>query len=112
MPDLVLLFLLVSCLSLAFQVAALIRLTAWRPGSRAEVLAGRGYTRTAACRVAAAVAYVTVAAVQLAGTGTLSAEALAVFTAVQALWIGNSLADIRVRRALSETGRPGARPAP
>jgi hypothetical protein len=107
-PDLVLVFLLVSCLSLGFQLAALARLAALPTGTRAEVLAGRGYLRTVACRVAAAAAYVVVAAVQLAGTGTLSAEALIVFGAIQGLWIGNSLADIRVRRALAQAGGPVA----
>jgi hypothetical protein len=105
-PDLVLVFLLVSSLSLASQAAALARLSARRPGTRAEALAGRGYIRTVACRVLAATVYTVVAAVQLAGAGTLSAEALIVFTAVQGLWIGNSLADIRVRRALAQAGGP------
>jgi hypothetical protein len=105
-PDLVLVFLLVSCASLALQAVALGRLAVLPAGTRAEVLAGRGYLRTVACRVAAAAAYVVVAAVQLAGTGTLSAEALIVFGAIQGLWIGNSLADIRVRRALAQAGGP------
>jgi hypothetical protein len=107
-PDLALAFLLVSCLSLGFQAAALARLAAARPRYAAERLAGRGYARTAACRVIAAAVYVTVAAVQLAGPGTLSAEALAVFTAIQGLWVGNTLLDIRIRRALARAG--GAMP--
>lgn len=100
LPDLVVLFLAVSCLSLAFQVAALARLASRRAGTPAEVLVSGGYLRTVACRVLAAMAYVVVAAVQLAGDGSLSAEALTVFTAVQILWWLNSLADIRIRRHL------------
>jgi hypothetical protein len=103
-PDLALAFLLVSCLSLAFQLLALSRLAAQRAATPAEELAGRGYLRTVGCRVLAAAVYAAVAAVQLAGAGTLSAEALAVFTGVQLLWQANSLMDIRVRRALARTG--------
>jgi hypothetical protein len=99
-PDLVLLFLLASCVSLASQVLSLIRLARQRGGGTAENLVSRGYARTIACRVMAAVTYVVVAAVQLAGSGTLSAEALVVFASVQFLWISNSLADIRIRRRL------------
>ena len=109
MPDLVLVFLLVSCASLAFQVLAFARLAAQRAATPAEELVGGGYLRTVACRVLAAVIYVAVAAVQLAGDGTLSAEALIVFSAVQALWQANSLMDIRIRRAMAgsspDTGR-------
>ncbi len=105
-PDLLLVFLLVSCLSLAFQAAALGRLTGRRSRTQAEGLAAAGYVRTVACRVLAAAVYAVAAAVQLAGTGTLSAEALVVFTAVQLLWWLNSLADIRVRRALAQSGGP------
>jgi hypothetical protein len=102
-PDLVLVFLLVSCLSLVFQVLAFARLAIQRATSTAEELAGGGYLRTVACRVLAATIYVVVAAVQLAGDGSLSAEALIVFTAVQLIWVTNSLLDIRVRRALGRS---------
>lgn len=101
MPDLALLFLLVSCLSLAFQVLAFARLLAQRAATPVEKLVGGGYVRTAACRVLAASVYVTVAAVQLAGAGTLTAEALVVFSCVQLLWWLNSLADISIRRRLN-----------
>jgi hypothetical protein len=107
MPDLVLVFLAVSCVSLVFQVLAFTRLVAQRAATPVEELVGGGYLRTVACRVLAAVIYVVVAAVQLAGDGSLSAEALVVFTAVQALWQANSLMDIRIRRTLGRTGRPG-----
>lgn len=104
MPDLAIVFLLVSCLSLAFQGAAFSRLARRPAGSAPDPVAG-GYLRTVACRTLAAAVYVTVAAIQLAGGGTLTAEALAVFTGVQTLWIGNTLADTRVRRApLSQGG--------
>jgi len=102
-PDLVLVFLLVSCLSLVFQVLAFARLAIQRAKSTAEELAGGGYLRTVACRVLAATIYVVVAAVQLAGDGSLSAEALIVFSSVQAIWITNSLLDIRIRRALGRS---------
>jgi ABC-type uncharacterized transport system permease subunit len=104
MPDLVLMFLLVSCVSLVFQVLAFTRLAVQRAVTPVEELVGGGFLRTVACRVLAATIYVVVAAVQLAGAGTLSAEALVVFTAVQAIWQVNSLLDIRVRHALSRAG--------
>ena len=100
-PDLTLVFLLVSCISLAFQAAAFARLITRRPRTPVEGLVGGGYTRTVGCRVLAATVYVAVAAVQLAGAGTLTGEALIVFTAVQGLWVGNSLLDIRIRRTLT-----------
>lgn len=110
MPDLVLVFLLVSCLSWVFQVLAFIRMAERRAHTETEELVGGGYLRTVGCRVLAATVYVVVAAVQLAGDGTLSFEALVVFTAVQTLWWVNSLADIRIRRTLSQPGseRPHA----
>jgi hypothetical protein len=101
MPDLVVLFLVVSCLSLVLQVLAFARLVVQHSTSATEKLVGDGYLRTVGCRVLAATVYVVVAAVQLTGAGTLTAEALAVFTAVQVLWQLNSLADIKVRRKLA-----------
>jgi hypothetical protein len=103
MPGLVLALLTVSSLSLAAQVTALARVARSRAAGDAV---SRGYLRTIACRVAAATAYVVVAAVQAAGDGSLSPEALAVFTAVQVLWVGNSLADIRIRRRLQGAAMP------
>lgn len=105
MPDLVVLFLLVSCLSLVLQVLAFARLALRRARTPAEELVGGGYIRTVACRVLAATVYVVVGAVQLAGAGTLTAEALVVFASIQLLWWLNSLLDIRIRRALSQHGR-------
>jgi len=106
--NLLLLMLVVSWTSLALQAGAAIHL--WRQHARypAERLAGRGYTRTATCRVAAAAVYVTVATLQAAGVqvpgaGGLSPEALVVFTAVQGIWLVNSAMDIRVRRQLRRT---------
>ncbi|HEX3960919.1 MAG TPA: hypothetical protein VHZ03_30590 [Trebonia sp.] len=108
MPDLVFVFLLVSCVSLMFQVLAFARLATRRARTSTEELVGGGYLRTIACRVLAATIYVTVAAVQLAGDGTLSFEALIVFTSVQLLWMGNSLMDVRIRRILGQRGKPDA----
>lgn len=107
MPSLVLTFLVVSCVSLVFQVVALTRLARQHAGGQAEQLVGRGYVRTIACRVVAAVTYVVVAAVQLVGDGTLSAEAVIVFAAVQGLWISNSAMDIRTKRSLSQPSAKG-----
>lgn len=108
MPDLVLVFLLVSCLSLVFQLLAFIRLALRHARTPVEELVGGGYLRTVACRVLAATIYVVVAASQLAGSGTLSAEALVVFGGIQALWLVNSAMDIRIRRTLSQSGRTDA----
>jgi hypothetical protein len=104
MPDLVLVFLLVSCLSLVCQVLAFIRLTMRRARTPVEELVGGGYIRTIACRVLAATIYTVVAGIQFAGAGTLSFEALVVFVGVQFLWACNSLLDIRIRRRLSHPG--------
>lgn len=98
---LLLMMLLVSWTSLGLQGAALLHLIKQRSSYRAEELAGRGYIRTAACRVAAACIYVTVALVQAAGRdGTLTPEALIVLTTVQGIWLVNAGLDIRVRRRL------------
>ena len=109
MSDIVLVFLLVSCVSLVLQVLAFARLAIRQARTATEELVGGGYLRTVACRVLAAVVYVVVAAVQLAGSGTLTAEALIVFTSVQAIWVSNSLLDIRIRRRLDRPGRPDGR---
>lgn len=106
MGDLVLVFLLVSCVSWVLQVLAFVRLLVRRAATVTEELVGGGYLRTVACRVLAATVYVVVAAVQLAGDGSLSAEALIVFASVQGIWLANSLADIRIRRALSQAEGP------
>lgn len=102
MPDLVVLFLIVSCLSMVSQAVAFARLAIHRARTPTEELVGAGYIRTVTCRILAATVYVVVAAVQLAGSGTLSAEALVVFTVIQILWISNSLMDIRIRRTLGQ----------
>jgi hypothetical protein len=104
MPGLVLVFLLVSCVSLVFQVLAFCRLAVRRAVTPAEAIAAGGYRRTVACRILAAAVYVIVASVQLAGDGSLSGEALIVFSAIQLLWQVNSLLDVRIRRALSQAG--------
>jgi hypothetical protein len=106
MPDLVLVFLLVSCLSLVCQVLAFIRLAARRAATPVEELVGGGYLRTVGCRVLVATVYVVVAAVQFAGDGTLTAEALIVWIAAQSIWQLNSLLDVRIRRTLSQHGTP------
>lgn len=104
MPDLVFVFLLISCLSLVLQMLAFVRMAMRRARTPVEELVGGGYLRTIGCRVLAATVYVVVAGIQLAGSGSLSAEALIVFTTVQALWISNSLLDIRIRRTLTQPG--------
>jgi hypothetical protein len=106
--SLLLLMLLVSSASLLLQGAALILLLHQHPVAGTERLATRGYVRTAACRVADAVVYVTVAAVQMAGArvngGDLTPEALVIFSGVQLLWLGNAAADILTRRRLRTGG--------
>jgi hypothetical protein len=104
--DLVLVFLLVSCVSFVLQVLAFIRLVARRAHTATEELVSGGYLRTVACRILAATTYVVVAAIQLAGDGTLTFEALVVWIGLQILWLLNSLGDIRIRRSLSPTERP------
>lgn len=106
MPGIVLVFLAVSCASWVFQALALGRLAVRRGRTPEMRKVGAGYFRTVACRVLAATVYVVVAAVQLAGDGTLSFEALIVFGSIQGLWIANTLLDIRLRRSLSPPERP------
>lgn len=104
---LLLLMLLVSWTSLVLQGAAMVHLWFQRASYHAEKLAGHGYVRTAACRVAAACIYVTVAlldaaGVQVPGAGTLGPESLVVLSLVQGIWLYNTAMDIRVRRQLGE----------
>lgn len=108
MPGDVLVFLLVSCLSWVFQAAAFARLAVRRARTPVEGMVGTAHLRTIACRVLAATVYVAVAAVQVAGDGTLSAEALIVFASVQTLWISNTLLDMRLRRRLPRAPRHSA----
>jgi hypothetical protein len=104
---LLLLMLLVSWTSLVLQSGALVHLRRQQATYAAEGLAGRGYVRTAACRVLAAAVYSAIAlldiiGVRIPGAGTLSPEALLVFSGVQAIWLVNSALDIRVRRRLAQ----------
>jgi hypothetical protein len=107
--SLLILMLLVSWSSLTLQAGALFHLLQQRAHYAAEQIAGRGYIRTAACRVAAACIYVTVALMQLAGvripgSGGVTPEALVVFTGVQFLWLTNAALDIKARRQLHSKG--------
>lgn len=107
---LLLLMLLVSCTSLLLQGAVMIHLWRQRSSYAAERLAGRGYVRTAACRVLAACIYVAVALLQATGThipgsGGVTPEALVVLSAVQLIWIVNSALDVHLRRRLRS--KPG-----
>lgn len=104
---LLLLMLLVSWTSLVLQSAALIHLCRQHATYAAEGLAGRGYVRTAACRVLAACIYSAVAlldiiGVRIPGGGVLGPESLVVFVGVQAIWLCNTAMDIRVRRRLRQ----------
>jgi hypothetical protein len=99
--------LLVSWTSLLLQLAAAVHMWRQRAVGAAVRLAGHGYARTAACRVLAASVYCTVAllavvGVRIPGAGTLSPEALVVFTGIQVIWGVNSALDIRVRHRLTE----------
>jgi hypothetical protein len=109
---LLLLMLLASWTSLGLQLAAMIHLRRQRSSYPAEELAGRGYVRTAACRVLAAAVYSAVAlldilGLRIPGAGTLSPEALLVFSGVQAIWLVNSALDIRVRKRLAQRKENG-----
>lgn len=97
----------VSATSLVLQSAALAHMLRQQAASTPERLAGRGYVRTAGCRVAAAGVYVTVALLQVTGvringSGGLSPESLVIFSGVQTLWLANAGMDIIVRRKLSQ----------
>ncbi len=105
MLNLAFLFLVVSCVALTFHLLAFVRLAARRASTPTEELVGGGYLRTVACRVLAGTVYVAVAVVQVAGRGSLTVEALAVFTFVQVLWISNSALDVRIRRRLTKLRR-------
>lgn len=107
---LLLLYLLVSWTSLTLHSAALVHLLRQRAGYRAEELAGHGYVRTAASRVAVAMFYVTLAVIQAGGAhifGVLTGEALVALTVNQSVWLANAGLDIRLRRKLrSEPDSP------
>lgn len=108
---LLLLMLLVSLTSLALHMAALTVLWRQRPRGEAERIASRGYVRTAACRVTAALVYSCAATFQMAGArvngGDLTPEALIIFTSVQILWLSNALADVAARRRLRNQAEGG-----
>jgi hypothetical protein len=111
------LMLAVSCTSLSLQGAAFAHLRRQRSTYAAEKMAGRGYVRTAACRVAAAAVYSAVAlsaiiGVRIPGAGILSPEALIVFVAVQTIWLCNTAMDIRVRRKLAQPAEKRLRRRP
>ncbi len=102
---LLLAMLTVSLMSLLLQAAAAVHLMRQRSSYSAEAIAGRGYVRTALCRVLAASVYcavelLAVLGVRVPGGGTLDPEALVVFTGIQGIWLANSLLDIRARRNL------------
>jgi hypothetical protein len=102
--SLLLLMLLVSWTSLILQSFAFVHLLGRRSTYDAEKVVGRGYVRTAACRVLAASVYVTVALLQLAGVTAhgLTRETVVIFTFIQILWLTNACADISIRRKLTE----------
>jgi hypothetical protein len=96
-------FVAVSLISLAIQLCALRALLRWpRTRTDGQSRIHRGLLRTSVSRVAAAVAYVITGSVILASRDTLPLLSLSTFSAVQALWIGNSVADVRLRRRISD----------
>lgn len=105
MPDLnlVLVFLLVSCLNFGLQLTAFAYLVRRESRSGAERLAARGYVRTVLCRVIASMTYVAVAATQISGAAKVGPEALLVFVGIQGMWLFNSALDVVSRRRM-ETG--------
>ncbi len=96
------LFVVVSAASLAVQAVALGRLFRWPTVATARgTLVYRGLLRTSMCRVLAAFAYVIFGSVILWRRSTLPVLSLAVFTAVQLLWMANATADVKLRRRLA-----------
>lgn len=106
---LLILAMLVSAISLIIHVAVLALLWRQKVSGETERVTGKGYVRTAACRVLAATVYVTADAFQLAGArvmgGDLTPEALLIFTFVQILWTSNAVADVRTLLAMARRGR-------
>jgi hypothetical protein len=71
----------------------------------------RGLVRTAVCRVAVAVLYLSIAVATLVGHSLSDAAALAVFIAIQLVWQANSVADVRLsRRQDTEQAAPCRQP--
>ena len=93
-----LVFLAVSLVSLSVQGVSLVRLL--RRGAVAG-LAYRGLLRTSGCRAAAAASYVAFGVVALAVPALAASLALVIFTAVQVLWMSNSVLDVRLRGRLA-----------
>jgi hypothetical protein len=103
-----------SAASLALQAGMLAHQVRQRATYGAEHLAGRGYVRTAVCRVLAAAIYTAATSLQVAGghlsgIGALSPETLIIFIFVQSLWGWNAVMDTLIRRRLSRL-HPGSRP--
>lgn len=81
-------FLAVSALAFGVQLVGLDRaLTDPRPG----------LTRTVACRVAAAGTYVLLGVATIASRDNFPVFGLVIFSATQAMWLANTIADVRTR---------------
>lgn len=95
-------FVAVSVVTFIVQTVALVRLLSWPVISTVSgTLVHRGLLRTSMCRVAAAATYVIAGTTIWLNREALPVLSLAVFSAVQVLWMGNALADVRLRRRLT-----------
>lgn len=101
-------FLIVSLISLLVQGLSL-----WRLLSQQAVMstvgrkAAKGLKRTSMSRVVAAMAYVIAAIYSLVGPELTALLSLITFSAVQVMWQANAIADVRLRRRLSNPAHVG-----
>lgn len=102
---LAILYLIVSVCGFSVQSVALIKLWRWHfDGSRKRQRLHYGMVRTAASRVTCAVAYVSLGIITLIARETFPVLGLAVFSFTQIVWQANSIADLRLKKDLSENG--------
>lgn len=102
---LAIMYLIISACGLTVQSIALIKLARWHfDGSRKRQRLHYGMVRTAASRVTCAVAYVSLGIITLIARETFPILGLAIFSFTQIVWQANSLADLRLKKDLSENG--------
>lgn len=102
---LAILYLIISVCGLSVQGVALIKLAKWHfDGSRKRQRLHYGMVRTAASRVTCAIAYVSLGIITLIARETFPILGLAIFSFTQIVWQANSLADLRLKKDLSENG--------
>jgi hypothetical protein len=100
-------FLAVSCISLAVHATALVAILTTTTWGQIADLANRGLIRTAASRTAVAIAKVTLgtyAVTSLAASGPITV-ALVVFCLVEMTWLTNALLDVRLKRRIAKAAQ-------